>query len=41
MTDKFEKGIKEEEIIKDLNGICDECKKKRRKCFSKFNSYRL
>jgi len=33
MTDKFEKGIKEEETIKDLNGICDECKKKEESVF--------
>jgi hypothetical protein len=33
MTDKFEKKIKEEEIIKDLNGICVECKKKEESVF--------
>jgi hypothetical protein len=34
MTDEFEKKIKEEEeIIKDLNGICDECKKKEESVF--------
>jgi hypothetical protein len=33
MTDKFEKKINEEEIIKDLNGICDECKKKEESVF--------
>jgi hypothetical protein len=41
MTDEFEKKINEEEIIKDLNGICDECKKKEESVFSKFNSYRF
>ena len=33
MTDEFEKKIKEEEIIKDLNEICDECKKKEESVF--------
>jgi hypothetical protein len=33
MTDEFEKKINEEEIIKDLNGICDECKKKKKVFF--------
>ena len=33
MTDESEKKIKEEEIIKDLNKICDECKKKEESVF--------
>jgi hypothetical protein len=33
MTDEFEKIIKEEEIIKDLDGICAECKKKEESVF--------
>ena len=33
MTDEFEKKINEEEIIKDLKGICDECKKKEESVF--------
>ena len=36
MTDEFEKKINEEEIIKDLNGICDECKKKEESVFQNF-----
>ena len=33
MTDELEKKIKEEEIIRDLNGICDECKKQEESVF--------
>ena len=33
MTNDFEKKDKEEEIMNDLNGICDECKKKEESVF--------
>tara|TARA_B110001450_G_C17334399_1_gene364839 strand:- start:288 stop:458 length:171 start_codon:yes stop_codon:yes gene_type:complete len=33
MTDEIEKEIKNDEIIKDLDGICDDCKKKEESVF--------